>query len=103
MPLAIMPNFFKRGLNVVLDYPLYLECYSRIIEEVKNEGLSIHTFTLHPSLDAVSQQRGTREISPEMSARIKKLYATDMHDVRIGKTHRQYKFDGIRYCANHTR
>ena len=83
--LAIMPNFFARGLNVVLDYPLYLDWYNRIVREAESHNVTIHTYTLRPALNVVSQQRGAREISPEMSDRIKKLYLTDMHDLSIGK------------------
>ena len=69
--IAILPNFLKREMNVVFDYPLDLFWYDYILKGVEGAEAKIHTFTLCPNLDVVMQNRGTREISPALSERIR--------------------------------
>ncbi|WNN88304.1 hypothetical protein [Gloeocapsopsis dulcis] len=80
---SIIPNFLHRGMNVVIDYPLDPYWHSYLVNDLP-EGIKVQTFTLRPRLDVVTKTRGEREISSELSERIRYLYATNMNDPSLG-------------------
>ena len=81
---SIIPNFIKRGMNVIVDYPLDPYWHRYLLEGLPQD-LKVYTFTLKPQLEVVAKNRGGgREISPELSERIKFLYNTDMYDPSLG-------------------
>ena len=80
---SIIPNFLDRGMNIVVDYPLDPYWHSYLINNLP-EGITVKTFTLRPRLDVATKNRGGREISSELSQRIRYLYATNMNDPSLG-------------------
>jgi Chloramphenicol phosphotransferase-like protein len=80
---SIIPNFLNRGMNLVLDYPLDPYWHSYLVNDLP-EGIKVQTFTLRPRLDIVTKNRGERDISLELSERIRYLYTTNMNDPSLG-------------------
>lgn len=80
---SILPNFLRRGMNVVFDYPLDVYWHSYLVKDLP-EGVQVRTFTLCPRLEVAMRNRGAREIAPEFAERIKYLYETDMNDPSLG-------------------
>ena len=82
--IALLPGFIRRGMNVVIDYPLDLFWWDYIRKPAEEFGVPVYSFSLRPRLDVAIQNRGTRDISPELRERIIYLYNTDMNDSSIG-------------------
>ena len=82
--IALLPEFMKRGMIVVIDYPLDLVWWDYIRTPAEEFGVPVYTFTLCPRLEVAIQNRGIREITSELRERIKYHYSTDMNDPSIG-------------------
>lgn len=80
---SLLPSFFKRKMNVILDYPLDPYWHSYITNEIPKD-IPIYTFTLKPKLEKVITNRGSREIDSFLVDRIKYLYETDMNSQSMG-------------------
>lgn len=73
---TLLPSFLKRDLNVVLSYPLDRYWHDYLTSSIPND-VETYTILLTPPLDVVLTNRGTREASPALQARIGELYVTN--------------------------
>ncbi|KKP58525.1 MAG: hypothetical protein UR51_C0005G0036 [Candidatus Moranbacteria bacterium GW2011_GWF1_34_10] len=59
----VIRNFYKRGFNVIVPYPLSKRNYDYLMEELKDIADDISIFTLNPDLEGVLKNRGKRELT----------------------------------------
>lgn len=71
---SVISNFAKRGLNVIVPYPLSQKNYEYMIDNLKDVNTKIFAFTLAPKLEKVLANRGTRELTDQEKDRIKHHY-----------------------------
>ncbi len=71
---SVISNFNKRGLSVIVPYPLSQKNYEYMIENIKNMHQKVHTFTLSPKLENALTNRGDRELTDQEKDRIKHHY-----------------------------
>ena len=83
--LALIRNFSKQGLNVVVPYPLSQKNYDYLVGNLNDLGTKIYTFTLAPSIDVALTNRGTRSLDDEERERIKYHYTVGIHSPRFGE------------------
>lgn len=81
----IIKNFVKEGLDVIVPYPLSQKNYDFLINELSDLNTRKLFITLSPSLDAVLQNRGKRELSTWEKERIKHHYSIDIPNPSFGK------------------
>lgn len=81
----VIRNFYKRGFNVVVPYPLSKRNYEYLMEELKDIAEDISIFTLSPDLEEVLKNRGERELTEAEKERIKYHYATGINNPAFGK------------------
>ena len=74
---SVIRCFSKRGLDVIVPYPLSRDDYSYLMNELKDVDTKIHVFTLAPKLEVALTNRGTRELEDRERERIR-------HHYRIG-------------------
>ncbi len=82
---SLIRNFVKRGLNVIVPYPLSEKNYHYVMEGLKDLGAVIHVFTLAPSMEAAQANRGEREITMQERERIKYHYDIGIHSPSFGE------------------
>jgi len=83
--ISVIKNFDKRGLNVIVPYPLSRENYDYIIGEFKNLASDIYFFTLAPKLQKALTNRGKRKIKKSEKDRIKYHYEIGIHNPSFGE------------------
>lgn len=71
---SVISNFAKRGLNVIVPYPLSQKNYEYMIDNLKGFDTKIYFFTLSPKLEKTLTNRGTRELTDQEKDRIKHHY-----------------------------
>lgn len=81
----VMKNFVKKGLNVILTYPLDKDDYEFVINELKDVKTKIYTFTFNPDIDIALTNRGTRELTEWEVSRIKYHYQIGINKPVFGK------------------
>lgn len=82
---SVIRNFSKRGLNVVVPYPLSDKNYAYVMNGLKDLDVKIHVFTLAPDLAKTLTNRGARELSDWERDRIKHHYDIGIHSPSFGE------------------
>ncbi len=82
---AVIRNFSKRGLNVIVPYPLSKGNYDYVTNELKSLDAKIYVFTLAPKLEKALTDRGTRKLDDWERERIKYHYDIGIHNPSFGK------------------
>lgn len=82
---SVIKNFSKRGLNVIVPYPLSQKNYDYIMGELKKIDAKIYIFTLAPGLEKALTNRGTRELTEKEKDRIKYHYEIGIHAPNFGE------------------
>lgn len=81
----VIRNFYKRGFNVIVPYPLSKRNYEYLMEELKDIAEDISIFTLNPELEEVLKNRGERELTEAEKERIKYHYSIGINNPTFGK------------------
>ncbi|MFZ2154105.1 MAG: hypothetical protein WAV16_02630 [Candidatus Moraniibacteriota bacterium] len=81
----VIRNFYKRGFNVIVPYPLSKRNYEYLMEELKDIIEDISIFTLSPDLKEVLKNRGKRELTEAEKERIKYHYSIGIDNPTFGK------------------
>lgn len=81
---ACIRNFVKHDFNAIIPYPLSENNYKYVVNELSDLGTEILFVTLNPSLDTLSANRGTRELSQREVDRIKVLHEQGIADNNYG-------------------
>jgi hypothetical protein len=71
---SVIRNFSKRGLSVIVPYPLSQKNLDYITNDLKDLNEKVFVFTLAPRLDKALTNRGTRELDEWERERIKHHY-----------------------------
>ena len=71
---SVANNLLKRGLHVVVTYPLSPEEHEYLTSNLKGVKGDIYTFTLSPTLSVALTNRGTRELTSKEQTRIREQY-----------------------------
>jgi adenylate kinase family enzyme len=82
---SIIRNFVKRGLNVVVPYPLSQKDYEYMMSKLNDLDTVIRTFTLAPKLEKTLTNRGTRELTDWEKTRIQQQYEKRIPDPSFGE------------------
>lgn len=82
---SVISNFVKRGLNVLIPYPLSQKNYDYMVENLKDLNTDIRVFTLAPQLEKALTNRGSRELSDWEMERIKHHYTIGIHNPTFGE------------------
>lgn len=83
--ISVIKNFVKKGLNVVVPYPLSQEDYDYMMENLKDLQVGISAFTLAPKMETALSNRGRREISEHEKERIKHHYKIGIPNPTFGE------------------
>ncbi len=83
--ISVIRNFAKRGINVIVPYPLSQKNYNYVIDELKDLDTEIHFFTLSPKLEKTLTNRGSRELSDQERDRIKHHYKIGIPSPAFGE------------------
>lgn len=81
----VIRNFYKRGFNVIVPYPLSKTNYDYLMEELKDIADNISIFTLNPDLEEVLKNRGNRELTEAEKEKIKYHYSIGINNPTFGK------------------
>ena len=71
---SVISNFVKRGISVIVPYPLSQKNYEYMVDNLKNIDTKIYFFTLSPKLEKTLTNRGTRELTNQEKDRINHHY-----------------------------
>ena len=82
---ALIKNFSKEGLNVVIEYPLLQKSHNYLTDELKDLKQEICFFTLAPKIEIALSNRGKRELNNWERDRIKRHYDKGMHKPDFGE------------------
>ena len=82
---SVIKNFSKRGLNVIVPYPLSQKNYEFMMNNLIDLKESVHVFTLAPRLEKAVTNRGTRELTEWERERIKYHYDIGIHKPSFGE------------------
>ena len=82
---SIIKNFIKRGINVVVTYPISQMNYDFLINNLKDLNEKIYVFTLNPRQDIVLTKRGTRALTNKEKERVKYHYQIRINNPSFGK------------------
>lgn len=82
---STISNFIKKGLNVIVPYPLSQKNYEYMVNNLKGMDTQIYFFTLAPKLENVLINRGTRELSDKEIERIKHHYDIGIPNPAFGE------------------
>jgi adenylate kinase family enzyme len=82
---SVIRNFVKRGLNVVVPYPLSEKNYEYMVESLKDFNEKIFVFTLAPRLEKTITNRGSRELTDWEKTRIHQQYEKGIHNPSFGE------------------
>lgn len=82
--IACTKNLSGHNFNVIIPYPLSENNYQYVTEELANLNIPIYFITLNPSLNVLSKNRGTRELSQREVDRIKVLHEQGIADNSYG-------------------
>ncbi len=76
---AVTRNLVRRGVHVVLTYPLGQEDYDYLLAQFADLATPVYTFTLSPQLEVALADRGERMLSAHERRRIREQYADGRH------------------------
>lgn len=82
---SVVRNFSKRGLDVIVPYPLSQENYDYVMNGLKDLDAKIYVFTLAPKLEKSLINRGTRELNDWERERIKHHYNVGIANPQFGE------------------
>ncbi|MEK9177581.1 MAG: hypothetical protein AAB777_00500 [Patescibacteria group bacterium] len=82
---SVIRNLSKRGLNVIVPYPLSEKNYEYIMNGLQDLGTKLYFFTLAPKLEKTLTNRGTRELDEWEYERIKHHYNIGIHKPSFGE------------------
>jgi len=82
---SIIKNFIKRGINVVVTYPLSQKNYDYLLDQLEDLNEKIHAFTLNPRQDIVLTKRGIRALTNKEKERVKYHYQIGINNPSFGK------------------
>ncbi len=82
---SVIHNFVKRGLNVIVPYPLSQKNYEYMLESLKDLDEKMYVFTLAPKLEKTLTNRGSRELVDWEVVRIKEQYEKGIHNPSFGE------------------
>jgi len=82
---SVISNFIKRGLNVIVPYPLSQKNYEYMIDNLKDINTKVCFFTLAPKLEKVLTNRGSREITNQEKDRINHHYYIGIPNPTFGE------------------
>jgi adenylate kinase family enzyme len=83
--ISLTRNFITLGnLSVVISYPVSGDNFKLITEALKDLNTPIFAFTLAPTLEKVTTNRGTRELAEWEIEQIKKTYAENFQKPDYG-------------------
>jgi hypothetical protein len=82
---SVISNFVKRGLNVIVPYPLSQKNYGYMVGNLKETNTKIYFFTLAPKLEKTLTNRGTRELTDQEKDRIKHHYNIGISNPTFGE------------------
>jgi len=83
--LAVISNFVKRNINVIVPYPLSQKNYDYFTADLKDLNIETHVFTLAPKLENALTNRGTRELDDWERKRIQYHYDIGIHKPNFGQ------------------
>lgn len=83
--ISVIRNFSKRGLNVIVPYPLSQKNYEYITDSLKDVDDQKYFFTLAPSLEKAITNRGTRELDDQEKDRIAYHYNIGIQSPSFGE------------------
>ena len=85
--LSVIRNFIKRGINVVVPYPLSQKNYDFMMLGLKDLDTEIHIFTLAPKLEKVlaNTNRGTRKLTDQEKERVEYHYTIGIPNPTFGE------------------
>lgn len=81
----VIKNFYKRGFNVIVPYPLSKTNYDYLMEELKDIAPDISIFTLNPEIEEVLKSRGERKLTEAEKEKIKYHYSIGINNPAFGK------------------
>ncbi len=82
---AVIRNFAKRNLNVIVPYPLSQKNYEYMLEQLKEVRVRTQVFTLAPTQEIILKNRGQRVLAVSEKERIKHHYATGIVSPKFGE------------------
>lgn len=82
---SLIKNFVERKINVVVPYPLSEDNYNFVVDQLKDLGTKIYTFTLSPKLEKAVTDRGGRPLVDWEVNRIKEQYGKNIHNPSFGE------------------
>lgn len=78
-------NFLREGRHVIVDYLLSAEQHAALLETLRPDASSVHSFVLAPPLHVALSNRG-RPLDEWERARIRELYDERIHEPGFGIT-----------------
>lgn len=82
---SVIRNFVKRGLHVVVPYPLSQKNYDFMQDGLKDLNTKVFVFTLAPELEKSLTNRGGRELTDWERERIKHHYKIGIANPLFGE------------------
>jgi adenylate kinase family enzyme len=82
---SVITNFVRRGINIIIPYPLSQKNYDFLRQNLKDLNSDIHVFTLAPKLEKVLTNRGARELDGWEKERIRHHYDTGIQNPGFGE------------------
>jgi len=81
----VIKNFSKKGLNVIVPYPLSNKNYDYVANALTDIDTKIYFFTLAPKIEKVLTNRGSRELDDRERERIKHHYNIGINNPNFGE------------------
>ena len=82
---SVIKNFTKRGIDIIVPYPLSQKNYDYFMNELKELNSKILVFTLAPKLEKSLTNRGNRELNDWERERIKHHYNIGITNPTFGE------------------
>ena len=82
---SVIRNFSRRKFNIIVPYPISKDNYDYLTRNLKDLNIQIYIFTLAPSLEKITSNRGGREIGEKGKERIKHHYNIGIHNPDFGE------------------
>ncbi|MFZ1735604.1 MAG: hypothetical protein WAU31_01575 [Candidatus Moraniibacteriota bacterium] len=81
---SVIKNFVRRGLNVIVPYPLSQKNYEMLMSNLEPLRQKIFVFTLSPPLEIALSNRGGRELTEEEKKRIRYHHSIGINTPEFG-------------------
>jgi len=83
--ISVIKNFSKKGLNVIVPYPLSNKNYDYVANSLTGVDTKIYFFTLAPKIEKALTNRGARELNDWERERIRHHYKIGIHNPGFGE------------------